>query len=84
MTARKDSLSQAEIANAFKDQMGEIFPPILSLEDVARLLRRSTKTVREWMNKGYFAGCFRKRGKRLSFWRDRVVELFFNGPEWEY
>jgi hypothetical protein len=83
MTVRKDSLSQAEIANAFKDQMGEIFPPILSLEDVARLLGRPISTLREWISKGYFKGCFRKRGKKLSFWRDRVVEFFFNGPDWE-
>ncbi len=83
MTVRKDNLSRAEIAKAFIGEMGEEFPPILNLEDVARLLRRPVKTVREWMNKGRFKGCFRKRGKKLSFWRDRVVELFFNGPDWE-
>lgn len=83
MTVRKNNLSRAEIARAFKDQMGEIFLPILNLEDVSRLLCRSVKTIREWLSKGYFDGCFRKRGKRLAFWRDRVVERFFNGPEWE-
>jgi hypothetical protein len=83
MTVRTDSLSRTEIANAFKGETGEAFPPFLNLEDVAHLLGRSIKTLREWISKGYFKGCFRKRGKRLSFWRDRVVERFFNGPEWE-
>ena len=25
---------------------------------------------------------YRKRGKHVRFFRDRVVDLFFNGPEW--
>jgi hypothetical protein len=32
---------------------------------------------------GRFDGTFRKRGKHLRFWRDRVIDQFFNGPEWE-
>ncbi len=83
MTIRKDSLSKGEIAEAFRGEMGETFPPILNLEAVARLLCRPIKTVREWISKGYLKGCFRKRGKRFSFWRDRVVAQIFNGPDWE-
>ncbi len=83
MTQRKDDLSRAEIAKAFSGEAGETFPPILNLTDVACLLRRPEKTVREWMNKDRFKGCFRKRGKRYSFWRDRVVDRIFNGSDWE-
>jgi len=83
MTQRTDNLSKAEIARAFVGETGETFLPIMGLEDVARLLGRSPSTLREWITKGYFKGCFRKRGKRFSFWRDRVVDMFFNGPDWE-
>lgn len=82
VTVRKNSLSQNEIAHAFEGEMGKRFGPVLNIEEAAALLRRSVKTLYEWTAKGYFKGCFRKRGKRLSFWRDRLVEEYFNGPDW--
>jgi hypothetical protein len=51
---------------------------------VARLLcLPSKKCVYDWVAKERFDGTFRKRGKHLRFWRDRVIERFFNGPDWE-
>lgn len=82
MTDRQNNLSTNEIARAFADEEGRRFPPILGIEQVGELLGRAVSTIREWVAKGYLDGCFRRRGKRLAFWRDRVIDKFFNGPDW--
>ena len=82
MTVRKDNLSASEITRAFADGPGQQFGPFLGLEQVAQLLQCPEGTLREWLSKGRFKRCIRKRGKRLYFWRDRVIDEFFNGPSW--
>ena len=57
-------------------------PPILTVEQLAGLLQISKKTLYEWIAKGRFDGTYRKRGKHILVWRDRVIDLLFNGPEW--
>jgi Helix-turn-helix domain len=83
MTARKHDLSKAEIRRAFADGSGASWPPILSPSRLAQLLGRSPRTVYEWIRRGHFDGCFRKRGKHDFIWRDRAIEILFNGPDWK-
>ena len=83
MTQRKNYLSKAEIDRPFKGDQASIFPPVLCFEQVAKLLGVAPGTLRQWLAQGHFDGCYRKRGKRLSFWRGCVVDRFFNGPDWK-
>jgi excisionase family DNA binding protein len=82
VTARKRNLSSEEIEQAFAGKAGEEFPVILSPATLAALLRLSPKTIYEWIARGRLDGAFRKRGKHVLIWRDRAIELLFNGPEW--
>ena len=58
------------------------FPPVLSPALLASLLGRSRKTVDDWIAKGRLEGCYRRRGKHLLIWRDKALDLLFNGPNW--
>ena len=84
MTTRTRKLSKPEIQQAFADAdgIGMQFPPILNVDQLAALLQISTKTVYEWVAKGRLDGAFRKRGKHHLIWRDRAIDILFNGPEW--
>lgn len=82
MGARKRKLSTTEITQAFAKDSGTPFPPILTVEQLAELLQLSTKTVYEWIAKDRLDGAFRKRGKHILVWRDRAIDILFNGPEW--
>jgi excisionase family DNA binding protein len=84
VTKRKQTLSKVEIAQAFADGTGAQFPPIMTVDQLAALLQKSRKTVYEWAEKGRLDGAFRKRGKHILFWRDRVIDIIFNGPEWDH
>jgi len=83
MSAHKPDITRQEIARAFEGGLAAKFPPILSPKQLAELLGQfSVKTVYEWTAMGRFDGSFRKRGKHLLFWRDRVIDLLFNGKDW--
>ena len=82
MPTKKCKLSREEIARPFEGPDGAPFPPILSPDRVAELLDLSPKTIYLWMAAGRLDGAFRKRGKHCLFWRDRVIDLIFNGKEW--
>ena len=79
------ALKPAEIASAFStDDQRREFPAILGVPQVARLFGlRSAKPIYFWVSQGRLDGTFRKRGKRLFFWRDRLIDRLFNGPAWE-
>jgi hypothetical protein len=83
MTVRNRPLSKEEIRQAFVGPAGDSAPPILSPARLAVLLDRSPKTIYEWIAKGRLDGAFRKRGKHVLIWRDRALDLLFNGPEWK-
>lgn len=84
MTAKSINLRAAEIAAAFDtEDLRRRFPPIITLQQLAELLQRSRKTIYLWIDKGRLDGTFRKRGKGHLFWRDRVLDRIFNGPEWD-
>ena len=82
MAERKLTVSKAEIAQAFADGTGAHVPAILTVKQLAVILQISPKTIYEWAEKGRLDGAFRKRGKHILFWRDRAIDIIFNGPEW--
>ena len=84
--ARRDHkivIDQAELDRTFFENLDGRFPPILNVQQSADLLQVSINTIYEWSSKGYLKGCGRKRGKRLFFWRDRLVSELFGGKEWK-
>lgn len=84
MSARTKKLSKEEIERAFADGPGTQIPVILSPRQLAQLLGLSTKTIYDWVNKGRLAGAFRKRGKHVLIWRNRAIDILFNGSEWPH
>ena len=77
---RTPIVSREQIRAAFETD-GK-FGVILPTWQVAALLGISVKTLYEWIAHGLLDGAFRKRGKHHFFWRDKVVDLVLNGPEW--
>jgi hypothetical protein len=77
-------LTSGEIRSAFDSaELRTQFPPILNVADSVRLLRLpSRKTLYAWIAKGRLDGAFRKRGKHLLFWRDRLINIIFNTQNW--
>lgn len=73
-------LAKDEISRAFANDAG--VPVILSPAKLADVLGLSVKTIYDWMSKGRLDGAYRKRGKHALLWRDRVIDILFNGPEW--
>jgi hypothetical protein len=82
MPTTKLNLTSSDLAAPFAGDWAERYPPILSRRQVAGLLGLSVKTIDDWLSKGRLDGTFRKRGKHLFFWRDRLLENVFNGKEW--
>lgn len=83
MRQRKPNLSAQELQAPFTGALAEQFPPILTPAVLAALLLLSPKTIYEWIAKGRLDGAFRKRGKHVLIWRDRALDLIFNGKEWQ-
>ncbi len=81
--ANSIDLKPGEIARVFDQTVaGQPFPPIVDPEQIAQMLGYSKSTIYEWLCKGRFDGAYRKRGKRVKFLRDRVLSIFFDGPDW--
>ena len=75
-------ISRDEVRAAIDGAGDGKLPAILTPEQLAEALQISRSTVYFWITQGRFDGAFRKRGKHLRFWRDRALDLFFDGPEW--
>jgi excisionase family DNA binding protein len=72
-------LTDREIAAAFADsRFAEQFPPVLTIEQAADLLQYSVDTIRDWRSRGLLHDCSRKVGKRVRFYRDRLLKRIFN------
>jgi hypothetical protein len=84
MPRPKHNLTRNEIARVFDGDLAEKFPPILSPALLAELMTVGVKTIYFWIAEGRLDGAFRKRGKHCLIWRDRAIDLLFNGPEWEH
>lgn len=82
MSGKKPHLDSDEIARPFVGELAERFPPILSPKQLADLIGLSPKTIYEWLAMGRLDGAFRRRGKHVLLWRDRVLDIIFNGKEW--
>jgi excisionase family DNA binding protein len=76
----KKKLTKDEIRRAFEE--GAAAGPILSPAELASVVGVSVKTIYEWMAKGRLDGAFRKRGKHILLWRDRAIDIIYNGKEW--
>ena len=59
------------------------FPAVLSVAQAAELLGRPADTIRLWIAQGKLKGAARKRGKAHFIWRDRLIKIIFDGPEWK-
>jgi excisionase family DNA binding protein len=82
LSTRQRKLSRDEISAALGPDVSSPVPAILSPEELASVVGLSIKTIYDWIAKGRLDGAFRKRGKHNLIWRDRALDLLFNGPEW--
>jgi hypothetical protein len=83
MHSRKPNLTRNEIARTFDSNLSAKYPPILSPDQLAELAGGlSVNTIYFWIEEGRLDGAFRKRGKHLLIWRDRAIDLLFNGETW--
>jgi excisionase family DNA binding protein len=80
---RPAPISETEIAQAFTGPTGERFGPVLSPAQLAELTGLSVKTIYEWLSRGRLDGAVRRRGKHVLIWRDRALDLLFNGKKWK-
>ena len=72
-------LSRVEIASAFADpNWASQCPPVLSVEQAARLLQVPKATIYDWSSRGLLCGCGRRVGKYLRLFRDRLIVRIFN------
>ena len=72
-------LTKAEIASAFADpHWAGAYPPVLSVDQAARLLQVPKATIYDWSSRGLLRGCGRKVGKHLRLFRDRLITRIFN------
>ena len=78
MTRRIDRISLDEFAAAFADE-----PPVLNVQQFAKVLGISPKTIYQWHEQGRFGCASRRRGKHILIWRDRALDILFNGPTWK-
>lgn len=80
---RKRLITKEEIQQGFAEGIGAQYGPVLTVDELAQILRGSSKTVYEWITKGRLDGAFRKRGKHILIWRDKALDIIFNGQEWK-
>jgi hypothetical protein len=78
----KRPISKDEIRQSFVGAGAEKFPPILTPVQLAALAQVSVKTIYLCFSQGRLDRAFRRRGKHDLIWRDRAVDILFNGPEW--
>jgi excisionase family DNA binding protein len=71
-------LTPREIAAACESNVGLVIPVVLTVEEAAELLRMPKQTIYDWRSRGLLKGCCRKVGKRLRFFRDRLIQKAFN------
>lgn len=74
-------LTKKEINAAFGDEADGGFPAILTMQQVSAMLQVPMSTLKQWKTEGRFDGCYRRVGKRVRWFRDRVIEKYFNGNQ---
>lgn len=83
MSTHKKRLTKDEIARAFEAGEFSKFPSIMTTEEAAEMLRVAPKTLNSWKNASFLEGTYRQQRAEDRYWRDRLVECFFNGPDWK-
>jgi excisionase family DNA binding protein len=71
-------LTAREIAAACETNGGPSVPPVLTIDEAAALLRIPKGTLQDWRSRKLLTGCCRKVGKHVRFFRDRLLQKFFN------
>lgn len=72
-------LTPAELAAPFMDSpWGKKFPPVLTVDEAAELLRVPKNTIYDWSSRGMLRGCARRVGKHLRIFRGRLLQKIFN------
>ena len=72
-------LSEHEIKSAFTaGPWAERFPPVLTIDQAAELLQVPKSTLYDWRSRGLLGRCSRRVGKRVLFFRDRLIQQIFN------
>jgi hypothetical protein len=72
-------LKMPEIAAAFASgPWADRFPPILTADQAAELLQVPKATIYAWSSRKLLRGCGRRVGKRLLFFRDRLIVQALN------
>ncbi len=72
-------LTAKEVVAMFTDPAEAAkFPPVLTVEEAAQLVRVPTQTVYGWSSQGLLKGCSRKVGRHLRILRDKFVLKVFN------
>ena len=75
---RPIKLSLDEITPAFAaEPWATQYPPILTLQQFAKLFGVSTRTARSWISAGDFDGATTRVGKHRRIWRDRAIQIAF-------
>jgi hypothetical protein len=82
VSTQSRKLTKHEIQSAFSQGPGADVPVIVSPAQLGGLAGVPTKTVYEWLAKGRLDGAFRRRGKHVLIWRDRAIDILFNGRDW--
>lgn len=73
-------ISRQQIASAFSEQnAGAVYPPVLTPSQAIELLQISKTKFYELKNEGLFDRCHRKRGAVVLYWRDGLIDSYFNG-----
>lgn len=67
-------ITQKEVTQAFSvGDWGIRYPPLLSIDQAADLLQVPKATLYQWRSGGRLIGCVQRVGKRLCFFRDRLI-----------
>jgi excisionase family DNA binding protein len=84
MTERKHkpTVPKDELQRPFIGPEGRDHPPVMTPQQLAGLCGQSVKTIYQWIANGRLDGAFRKRGKHILIWRDKALDILFNGPDW--
>ncbi len=76
---KKLKITQQEITQAFSTgDWAQKYPPLLTIDQAAKLLQISKATLYQWCSQGRLSGCVQRVGKHLRFFRDRLVLKIMN------
>jgi excisionase family DNA binding protein len=73
-------VTREAIAEAFA-KAGQADRLVISPEELAAIVGVTKKTIYLWIAKGRLDGSFTKVGKHILIWRDKAIDILFNGPK---